>query len=108
MKLKELKDEAFIPFREEFALHNYIIEACQTAVFNPHIAYESSQWDLISGMVGENLGITFFPPFHCRKSGSPAAQDHTDRQARDSVEAWNYHKKRALCFPRSAGIHPDG
>lgn len=60
--LHELKEEDFILFNREFALHNLIIDQCEkNAGFSPNIAYESSQWDLIAELVSAKLGITLLP-----------------------------------------------
>lgn len=65
VELSMLKEEAFILFREDFALHDRIIEACLSVGFQPRIASESSQWDLISEMVAANLGIALLPETIC-------------------------------------------
>ena len=61
IKLQQLKEENFILFNREFALHELIIQQCQKAGFHPNIAYESSQWDLIAELVIAQLGITLLP-----------------------------------------------
>jgi DNA-binding transcriptional LysR family regulator len=61
----ELADDAFILFREDFALHDRIIAECNKAGFEPRILYESSQWDFISEMVGANLGVAMLPETIC-------------------------------------------
>jgi DNA-binding transcriptional LysR family regulator len=65
--LAELADENFVLFREDFALHDRIITECVRVGFQPRIIYESSQWDLISGMVAANLGIALLPETICRE-----------------------------------------
>jgi DNA-binding transcriptional LysR family regulator len=59
--LSDLKDEKFILFSEDFALHDYIKQSCEEAGFTPEISYQSSQWDLIIELVSSNLGITLMP-----------------------------------------------
>ncbi|MED4852580.1 LysR family transcriptional regulator [Caldifermentibacillus hisashii] len=59
--LPELKNEQFITFTAEFALHDFVIRACQSEGFQPQIAYKSSQWDLIFELIALNLGITILP-----------------------------------------------
>lgn len=59
--MKDLEHESFILFSEDFALHDRIIEECIRAGFRPNVAYESSQWDFISEMIGENLGVAILP-----------------------------------------------
>lgn len=61
VKISALKDEKFIVFNREFALHQLIIQHCVQAGFQPEIAYESSQWDLITELVRADLGITLLP-----------------------------------------------
>ncbi|QOV11988.1 LysR family transcriptional regulator [Viridibacillus arvi] len=61
IKLKELEDEKFIIFTEDFALHDIIIQACETAGFTPNIALKSSQWDVMIEVVASKLGITLLP-----------------------------------------------
>lgn len=61
VEMKELQNETFILFKKEFAIHGIIIQECLRAGFRPEIAYESSEWDFISEMIGENLGISIFP-----------------------------------------------
>lgn len=61
VEMSELQNETFIMFKKEFAIHDLIIQECIRAGFRPEIAYESSQWDFISEMIGENLGISIFP-----------------------------------------------
>ncbi|GAE25391.1 LysR family regulatory protein CidR [Halalkalibacter wakoensis JCM 9140] len=61
VNIKQLEKESFILFNREFALHKLTIEHCQHAGFQPNIAYESSQWDLIAELVSAELGITLLP-----------------------------------------------
>ncbi|MDQ7097114.1 LysR family transcriptional regulator [Desulfosporosinus sp. PR] len=63
--LEELKDETFIFYPQDFALYYHIKEACLKAGFQPNVLYESSQWDFISEMVADNLGIAFLPDSIC-------------------------------------------
>jgi len=61
VSIKELKNESFIIFSEEFTLHDVVIQACNKAGFIANIAYKSSQWDLIIELVASQLGITLLP-----------------------------------------------
>jgi DNA-binding transcriptional LysR family regulator len=65
--LSDLENEDFILFRKDFALHDRIITECVRSGFNPHIIYESSQWDFISEMVAADLGIALLPETVCRQ-----------------------------------------
>ncbi|CDN45531.1 Uncharacterized HTH-type transcriptional regulator YwbI [Paenibacillus sp. P22] len=59
--LRELRDEAFILFRDEFTLHDLILDTCRQAGFEPHIAFESTQWDFMAELVAARFGITLLP-----------------------------------------------
>lgn len=67
VELAELANDDFVLFREDFTLHDRIIAACARVGFQPHVIYESSQWDLISQMVTVGLGITLLPETICRE-----------------------------------------
>ncbi|WP_160725335.1 LysR family transcriptional regulator [Bacillus sp. USDA818B3_A] len=60
VEMKELKNETFILFKQEF-IHDLIIQECLKAGFPPKIAYEISEWGFINGMIAENLGIAICP-----------------------------------------------
>ncbi|WP_338130636.1 LysR substrate-binding domain-containing protein [Cohnella ginsengisoli] len=47
-------------------------EACILEGFEPKIAYESSQWDFMTEMVGAGLGIALLPDTAARKIQSRA------------------------------------
>lgn len=66
VSLYELEKEPFILFREDFALHDIILAECVRAGFQPHVLYESSQWDFIRGMVAAGLGIALLPETICK------------------------------------------
>lgn len=68
--LSELKEELFIFYPQNFTLHFHIKEACSQAGFQPNVLYESSQWDFISEMVAEKLGIAFLPECICQNLDS--------------------------------------
>ncbi|WP_017811133.1 cidABC operon transcriptional activator CidR [Paenibacillus shenyangensis] len=67
VQMSELAEDFFIIFREDFTLHGRIIEACIRVGFHPRIIYESSQWDLISEMVGAGLGVALLPETICNQ-----------------------------------------
>lgn len=66
--VKDLKDEEFIFYHEEFALNQIIRNHfIITAGFEPKILFKSSQWDLMSQMVAANLGLTILPQSICNR-----------------------------------------
>jgi DNA-binding transcriptional LysR family regulator len=65
--LKELENEEFIFYNEEFALHDIIWKQCINEGFEPKILFKSSQWDFMSEMVAANLGVTILPESLCSR-----------------------------------------
>ncbi len=65
--LMDLKDESFLLFHEDFALHDRIIAECERLGFFPNVVYKSSQWDFITEMAAANLGIALLPEAICRE-----------------------------------------
>ncbi|KGT37542.1 MAG: LysR family transcriptional regulator [Weizmannia coagulans] len=65
VRLKQLKEEEFIFFHRDFALHDQIIKECLKLGFMPNIIYESTQWDLICELVASNLGVALLPSTIC-------------------------------------------
>ncbi|AZU62764.1 LysR family transcriptional regulator [Neobacillus mesonae] len=69
--LKDLKDEEFIFYHEEFALNKIMRNHFIEAGFEPKILFKSSQWDLMTEMVAANLGVTILPASICNRAASP-------------------------------------
>lgn len=63
--LIDFKDDPFLLLSKEFTLNSKTIDFCLSEGFSPRIAYESSQWDFIVGMVEKNLGVTLMPTLIC-------------------------------------------
>ncbi|MFC5447740.1 cidABC operon transcriptional activator CidR [Paenibacillus aestuarii] len=67
VRLAELREEPFLLFHEDFALHDRIIAACEEQGFQPNVVYKSTQWDFICEMVAANLGIALLPEAICKE-----------------------------------------
>jgi len=65
--IKELMNEEFIFYHEEFALYQIMRNHFISAGFVPKILFKSSQWDLMTEMVAANLGITILPQSICNR-----------------------------------------
>ena len=63
--LIDFKDDPFLLLSKEFTLNSKTIDFCLSEGFSPRVAYESSQWDFIVGMVEKNLGVTLMPKLIC-------------------------------------------
>ncbi|MYL31145.1 LysR family transcriptional regulator [Halobacillus halophilus] len=59
--LGELQDEPFILYREDFTLHDRIIEECRAAGFQPNIVCHSSHRDFMMEMVEAKVGVALLP-----------------------------------------------
>lgn len=71
VELAKLKDEEFIFYNEEFALHQIMRDEFINQGFEPKILFKSSQWDLMSEMVAANLGVTALPESICNRVMNP-------------------------------------
>ena len=67
IKYKDLKNENFILFQEDFSLYDFIIKRCLQNNFEPNVTCNSSQRDFIIEMVAAELGVTFLPEIICSK-----------------------------------------
>ncbi|MFT8323406.1 MAG: LysR substrate-binding domain-containing protein [Bacillus sp. (in: firmicutes)] len=68
--IKELKEENFVFYSEEFALYEIMRKRCILEGFEPSIIFKSSQWDFIVEMVAANLGITMLPQSICNRTNN--------------------------------------
>ncbi|WP_051353314.1 LysR family transcriptional regulator [Thalassobacillus devorans] len=59
--LAELENEPFILYRQDFTLHDRIIEECSKRGFTPKVVCHSSQRDFMIEMVEAKLGIALLP-----------------------------------------------
>ncbi len=71
IKYRDLRDENFILFQEDFSLYDFIIKRCLQHGFEANVTCNSSQRDFILEMVAADLGITFFPEIISSKIDRP-------------------------------------
>jgi len=65
--MSELKDESFVLYRGDFALHDHILDKCKEIGFTPKVVCETAQWDFIVDIVASKLAIAFLPQMLCTK-----------------------------------------
>jgi DNA-binding transcriptional LysR family regulator len=65
--LRELEAVPFVLYREDFALHGHILDACRREGFSPKVASESSQWDFMAALVAADVGVALLPRTICRR-----------------------------------------
>ncbi|MGF7186367.1 DNA-binding transcriptional LysR family regulator [Desulfitispora alkaliphila] len=63
----DFQDEYFVLYREDFSLHDRIMEKCLEYGFYPKNICESSQRDFMVEMVANRLGITLLPEIICNE-----------------------------------------
>lgn len=68
--LRDLERVPFVLYREDFALHVHILDACRREGFSPQVASESSQWDFMAAMVAADVGVALLPRTICRRLDS--------------------------------------
>ncbi len=59
--LKKLANESLVLYRDDFNLHDEIIQDCKKIGFQPKIVFETSQRDLMIQTVVANLGVALLP-----------------------------------------------
>lgn len=87
VSLEQLKDEAFILFTEEYAMHDVVRRACRLSGFEPKVAYMSSLWDFVGEMVATQLGISLIPRSIVRRLNN--GQLHTVKISYPVID-WHY------------------
>jgi DNA-binding transcriptional LysR family regulator len=68
--LRDLERIPFVLYREDFALHGHILDACRREGFSPQVASESSQWDFMAAMVAADVGVALLPRTICLRLDS--------------------------------------
>lgn len=64
---EELKDESFVLYRNDFSLHDNIVNRCIKSGFQPRIVCGSSQRDFMTEAVAAGLGIALLPRKICQE-----------------------------------------
>lgn len=86
LTLKELSQEDFILYSNDFSLNDLIYQECQKNNFSPNVVCQSSQWDFIVEMVGARLGIALLPEIICKRLDQ---QRFTSIKLQDTIIPWN-------------------
>ncbi|NHM31156.1 LysR family transcriptional regulator [Neobacillus terrae] len=68
VELKELVDEEFIFYHEEFSLHDIMRKKFINEGFEPKILFKTSQWDFMTEMVAAQMGVTILPESICERA----------------------------------------
>lgn len=61
VKMKELIQEDFILFNDDFYLNDKIIEIAKNSGFIPNMVSQISQWNVIENLISNQLGIAILP-----------------------------------------------
>lgn len=65
--MNDLRNESFVLYREDFALHDHILDKCHELGFMPKVVCETAQWDFMVDIVASKLAIAFLPETVCAK-----------------------------------------
>jgi len=65
--ISELREESFVLYRDDFALHDHILDKCKELGFTPKVVCETAQWDFMVDIVASQLAIAFLPQTICAK-----------------------------------------
>jgi len=61
ISLRELRDERFVLLRDSHCFREIALAACHRAHLDPRIAFESSQFSSLLGMVAAGVGVSLVP-----------------------------------------------
>lgn len=61
ISVRELQNDPFAIFNQDFILHQQIMSSCRSAGFRPKIALLSSQWDFMVELVARNRAVSILP-----------------------------------------------
>lgn len=61
ISVRELQNDPFAIFNQDFILHQQIMSSCRCAGFRPKIALLSSQWDFMVELVARNRAVSILP-----------------------------------------------
>ncbi len=67
VSLLDLQRESFVLFREDFSLHDHIINRCEQLGFSAHVVCRSSQRDFMTEMVARKVGVSLLPKKICEE-----------------------------------------
>ncbi|WP_123041154.1 LysR family transcriptional regulator [Cohnella candidum] len=97
--LASLRDDPFILFPQGFSVRKHVVLASNRLGFDPSIAFESAQWDLLAEMVASNMGVSFLPEAICAKVVNPEVRL---LPLTDPVIPWNlrliWNKERYVSY----------
>lgn len=65
--INDLRDESFVLYRDDFALHDHILDKCKELDFTPRVVCETAQWDFMVDIVASKLAIAFLPQTICTR-----------------------------------------
>jgi DNA-binding transcriptional LysR family regulator len=110
--LDEIKDEAFICFKEGHALRDNFNRIFDAAGIKPNISFECDDGSYLIGFVTAGLGIALLPPNHGQVEGAKSVKIASPDAWRDVIIAWPKHRyinqstQAFLEFSKSA-VEPD-
>ncbi|WP_079526588.1 LysR family transcriptional regulator [Halobacillus hunanensis] len=91
--LSALQNQPFILYREDFTLHDRIMEECALNGFEPKVVCHSSQKDFMIEMVEAKLGIALLPSKICEKINNPEIKAITLTNSNINLELGMVWKK---------------
>lgn len=61
IRLEELKEDSFLMLSSDYMFRDIVDGYCRQAGFEPNVAFESSQWDVVYDMAAKDFGVAFLP-----------------------------------------------
>lgn len=57
MRWQDLRDQPFVLYTSDFALHEHVLQQCEAAGFTPRVMLQTRYWDFIGHLVAEGVGV---------------------------------------------------
>ncbi len=101
LSLASLREERFILTKSVHRFSALAMSLCENAGFEPHIVYESMNWDTVDSMIAKGIGIGFVPDILAAKKGKeyPLYRKIDDTS---SIRAYVVVRRAGRCFSHLA------
>jgi DNA-binding transcriptional LysR family regulator len=61
LRLEDLRGEAWVQTSAESACARHVVRSCHAAGFEPHVAFESDDYQTVQGLVAAGVGVALIP-----------------------------------------------
>ena len=63
LRLEDLREEAWIQTSKDSPCARHVVRCCYAAGFEPHVSFQSDDYQTVQGLVGAGVGVALIPEF---------------------------------------------